>query len=169
MLPTHLRTCLIALFLTAIPSGTLLAVNTSGLPVPRFVTLRSDQVNLRTGPGEQYPIDWVFKRKNMPVEIVAEFKVWRKIRDVDGTEGWVYHSLLSGRRTGVVLTKSKDELVALHVKADAKSAIAAQLQPGVLATVKYCGSNWCRITGQGFEGFIPQERLWGVYPNEKVE
>ena len=141
----------------------------SGLPVPRFVSVKADRVNVHIGPAKNYEVKWVYQRAGLPVEVTAEFENWRRIRDSDGAEGWVYHSLLSGRRTGVVTAKSKDELVAIHAKGDAKSAITAQLQPGVLATVKYCGGAWCRVAGQGFEGFIPQDRLWGVYPNEKVE
>src|SRR5882672_6583138 len=107
------------------PAGTA-----SGLPVPRFVSLKSDKVNMHIGPAKTYEVKWLYQRAGLPVEITAEFETWRRIRDADGTEGWVYHSLLSGRRTGVVITKSKDELVPLHDKADAKSAIAARLQPG---------------------------------------
>ena len=141
----------------------------SGLPLPRFVSVKADKVNVHIGPAKNYEVKWVYQRAGLPVEIVAEFENWRRIRDSDGTEGWVYHSLLSGRRTGMVIAKSKDELVSIYQKSDAKSLVAARLQPGVLATVKNCGGNWCRINGQGFDGFIAQERLWGVYPNEKVD
>ena len=141
----------------------------SGLPIPRYVSLKADKVNMHIGPAKHYETKWVYQRAGLPVEITAEFENWRRIRDSDGTEGWVYHSLLSGRRTGVVTAKSKDDLIALHGKPDVKSAIAARLQPGVLALVKRCNTTWCRVVGQGFDGWIPQERLWGVYPNEKVE
>ena len=141
----------------------------SGLPIPRFVSVKADKVNVHIGPAKNYEVKWVYQRAGLPVEITAEFENWRRIRDSDGTEGWVYHSLLSGRRTGVVIAKSKDDLVTLHDKADAKSAVTVQLQPGVLATVKHCGGKWCRVSGREFEGYIPQERLWGVYPGEKVE
>jgi SH3-like domain-containing protein len=105
----------------------------------------------------------------MPVEITAEYENWRRIRDWEGAEGWVYHSLLSGRRTAVVVPKSKDELVPLFENPDGESNVGAQLQSGVLASLKSCTGTWCRITGKGFEGFIRQERLWGAYPNEKVD
>jgi SH3-like domain-containing protein len=141
----------------------------SGLPIPRFVSLKADKVNMHIGPAKHYETKWVYQRAGLPVEITAEFENWRRIRDSDGTEGWVYHSLLSGRRTGVVTAKSKDDLVTLFEKPDAKSEIAAQLQPGVQSSVKRCTSGWCRVTGRGFEGWIAQERLWGVYPNEKVD
>jgi SH3-like domain-containing protein len=141
----------------------------SGLPVPRFVSLKADKVNMHIGPAKHYEVKYLYQRAGLPVEITAEFENWRRIRDSDGTEGWVYHSLLSGRRTGVVSAKSKDELIAIYEKPDLKSAVAAQLQPGVQAAVKRCTTTWCRVAGQGFDGWIPQERLWGVYPNEKVD
>ena len=141
----------------------------SGLPVPRFVSLKSDKVNMHIGPAKTYEVKWLYQRAGLPVEITAEFENWRRIRDSEGTEGWVYHSLLSGRRTGVVTTKTKDELVALHDSANQKSDVVAELQPGVLATIKRCSGTWCRVSGQGFDGWFPQERLWGVYPSEKVD
>jgi SH3-like domain-containing protein len=141
----------------------------SGLPLPRYVSLKADKVNMHIGPAKHYETKWVYQRAGLPVEITAEFENWRRIRDSDGTEGWVYHSLLSGRRTGVVTAKSKDELIALHERADGKSAVIAQLQPGVQGSVKRCSNGWCRVQGQGFDGWLPQERLWGVYPNEKID
>jgi SH3-like domain-containing protein len=146
------------------PLGTV-----SGLPIPRFVSLKADKINVHIGPAKNYEVKWVYQRAGLPVEITAEFENWRRVRDSDGTEGWVYHSLLSGRRAGVVTAKTKEEMVPIHVKPDAKSTIAAKLQPGVLASVKHCTGSWCRVTGRGFEGFIPQQRLWGVYPGETVE
>jgi SH3-like domain-containing protein len=105
----------------------------------------------------------------MPVEITAEFENWRRIRDWEGAEGWVYHSLLSGKRTAMVLPKAKDELVPLFESADTESVVAARLQSGVLGALKSCNGNWCQFSGKGFEGYIRQERLWGAYPNEKVD
>jgi SH3-like domain-containing protein len=141
----------------------------SGLPMPRFVSLKSDRVNVRAGPTKDQAVGWLYTRAGLPVEITAEFENWRRIRDWEGAEGWVYHSLLSGRRTGVVVSKAKDALVPLYEKPDAQSALAAQLQAGVLGTVKRCTGTWCHLTGDGFDGWVEQERLWGVYPGEKVE
>ncbi len=141
----------------------------SGLPVPRFVSLKADKVNMHVGPAKTYDVTWVYTRAGLPVEITGEFENWRRIRDGEGAEGWVYHSLLSGRRTGVVTSKVKDELVSIRDKADMTAAVTAQLQAGVLSTVKKCTGSWCRISGDGFDGWIEQDRLWGVYPNEKVE
>src|SRR6266446_9067351 len=90
----------------------------SGLPVPRFVSLKSDKVNVHIGPAKNYEVKWVYQRAGLPVEIVAEFENWRRIRDSDGTEGWVYHSLLSGKRTGMVIAKDPDDLVAVHETSD---------------------------------------------------
>ena len=141
----------------------------TGLPVPRFVSLKSDRVNVRGGPQRTHDVAWQYTRSGLPVEITAESDNWRRIRDWEGAEGWVYHSLLSGRRTAVVVPKSKDELVPLFENPDGESNVTAQLQSGVLASLKSCTGTWCRVTGKGFEGFIRQERLWGAYPNEKVD
>jgi SH3-like domain-containing protein len=141
----------------------------SGLPVPRYVSLKSDRVNVRGGPTKDHDVAWVFTRVGLPVEITAEFENWRRIRDWEGSEGWVYHSLLSGKRTAVVTLKAKDELVPLSEKPEADSAITARLQSGVLGQIKRCTGNWCRISGDGFDGWVLQERLWGVYPNEKLD
>ncbi len=141
----------------------------SGLPVPRFVSLKSDRVNVRGGPNKDQEVRWVYTRVGMPVEITAEFENWRRIRDWEGAEGWVYHSLLSGKRTAVVVPKLNAELVPLHESADAQSAVVARLQSGVLGGLKSCDGTWCQFIGKNFSGFIQQERLWGAYPNEKVE
>ena len=141
----------------------------SGLPVPRYVSLKSDHVNVRAGPTKDNDVAWVYTRSGLPVEITAEFENWRRVRDSEGAEGWVYHSLLSGRRTAVVTMKTKDELAPLYDRADPGSAVAARLQAGVVAQVKKCYAGWCRVIGNGFDGWIEQQRLWGVYADEKVD
>ena len=145
------------------------AVTTSGLPIPRYVSLKSDHVNVRAGPTKDNDVAWIYTRAGLPVEITAEYENWRRVRDSEGAEGWVYHSLLSGRRTAVVTMKRKDDLATIYDSADPSSAVAARLQAGVLAQVKHCGSGWCHISGSGFDGWIEQQRLWGVYSDEKVE
>jgi SH3-like domain-containing protein len=145
------------------------AVTTSGLPIPRYVSLKSDHVNVRAGPTKDNDVSWIYTRSGLPVEITAEFENWRRVRDSEGSEGWVYHSMLSGRRTAVITMKKKDDLAPLYDRADSASAVAAKLQSGVVAQVKKCSNGWCRITGSGFDGFIEQQRLWGVYADEKVE
>ena len=141
---------------------------TSGLPVPRYVSLKSDHVNVRTGPTKDNEVAWVYTRAGLPVEITAEFENWRRVRDSEGAEGWVYHSLLSGHRTAVVTMKDKADLAPIYDRAETDSAVAARLQAGVIAQVKKCAASWCHITGDGFDGWIPQERLWGVYADEQV-
>jgi SH3-like domain-containing protein len=150
-------------------AGDVVTGPASGLPVPRFVSLKPDRVNVRSGPTRDHDVAFVFMRSALPVEITAESDNWRRIRDWEGAEGWVYHSMLSGRRTALVNAKEPDELVPLYQSADAKSGMVARLQRGVLATVKQCDGTWCRIAGTGFDGWIAQDRLWGVYANEKVE
>ncbi len=146
------------------------AGSVSGLPLPRFVSLKADKVNLRAGPTREHDVTWVFTRAGLPVEITAESENWRRIRDSEGTEGWVYRSLLSSRRTVLVAPWSKkDESFPLHASGDGSARVTAQLQRGVLGSVKSCDKKWCRIFGEGFDGYIEQERLWGVYPDESIE
>ncbi len=166
---------LLAALILAVTAGATARANdgplgsNSGLPVPRFVSLKSDRVNVRAGPNKDQDVRWVYTRAGMPVEIVAEFENWRRIRDWEGAEGWVYHSLLSGRRSAVVVPREKDELVPLYESADVESAVVAKLQGGVLGALKSCSGTWCRINGKNFDGYIRQERIWGAYPNEKVD
>ena len=141
----------------------------TGLPVPRFVSLKSDRVNLREGPSKEHRTVWIFQRAGLPVEITAEFDIWRRIRDSEGSEGWVLHSLLSGRRTGVVAPWKKGETFPLRKSPDAGADISAKLQSGVIGSLKSCNGKWCRLAGEGFDGWIEQENLWGAYPGEKVE
>ena len=112
------------------------ATTTSGLPVPRYVSLKSDHVNVRAGPTKDNDVAWIYTRSGLPVEITAEFENWRRVRDSEGSEGWVYHSLLSGRRTAVVTMKHKDELAAIYDDPNPQSAGAARLQAGVVAQVR---------------------------------
>jgi SH3-like domain-containing protein len=148
----------------------------TGLPVPRYVSLKSDRVNLREGPSKDHRTTWVFQRAGLPVEIVAEYETWRRIRDSEGTEGWVLHSLLSGRRTALVMPWAKGEAppIPLLDRPDDRGATVARLEPSVIANVRDCNGTWCRVVivmdgSHDVDGYIRQEKLWGVYPNEKVE
>lgn len=142
---------------------------TSGLPVPRFVSLKADKVNVRNGPNKDQDVAWVFSRAGLPVEVTAEFETWRRIRDADGAEGWVYHSMLSLRRTALVAPWLKNETVVLRAEPNADAKVVARLEPGVLGTVKKCDGKFCRLVGEGFDGYVQQSQLFGVYPDEKVE
>lgn len=148
----------------------------TGLPVPRFVSLKTDRVNLREGPSKDHRTAWVFQRAGLPVEIVAEYETWRRIRDSEGTEGWVLHSLLSGRRTALVMPWAKGDVppINLHDATDERSRVVAQLQPGVIANIRSCDRTWCRVLvvmegARDLDGYVRQDRLWGVYPNETIE
>ncbi len=138
------------------------------LPLPRFASLKTDRVNLREGPSKDHATKWVYERAGLPVEITAEFEIWRKVRDLQGVEGWVLHSLLSGRRTGLVMPKTGDS-AKLYARASASADLAATLQSGVIVNVRSCDGAWCLVYGDGFKGYIEQDKLWGVYPNEKIE
>jgi SH3-like domain-containing protein len=173
-----LLACALALITPAAPVHAADAVGpVTGLPLPRFASLKSDRVNLREGPSKDHRTTWVFQRAGLPVEIMAEFETWRRIRDAEGTEGWVLHSLLSGRRTALVspwLRGDKVQPVAIFDRADDRGGIVARLSPGVLGSVRSCDGSWCRIGGQGgagteFDGYIRQDRLWGAYPNERID
>jgi SH3-like domain-containing protein len=135
----------------------------SSLPVPRFVSLRSDEVNVRTGPGVRYPIDWVFVRKTMPVEVVAEVETWRKIRSLDGTEGWVHQSMLTGRRTATIVGTETRSLLKRN---DPTAPTIALLEPGVIGSLLECRDAWCRLEVGGQKGWLPRNQLWGVLPSE---
>ncbi len=141
----------------------------SGLPLPRFVSLKASRVNVRVGPGEDYKVSWVFTRPDLPVEVIQEFDNWRRIRDSDGSVGWVFHSLLTGKRTAVVAPWANDGPRAIRASASAGAGVTAYLQPGVVTAIDSCGSGWCRLSGSGFRGWIEQVQLWGVYPGEDVD
>jgi SH3-like domain-containing protein len=136
----------------------------TGLPLPRFASLRSDETNVRAGPGSRYPIEWVFLRKSMPVEIVAEYENWRKIRDWQGSGGWVHQSLLTGKRSVTVARKE-----AILYKTPATSATeVARLQAEVICLVKSCNGDWCRVQTGPYVGWIERAKVWGVYKGEVV-
>lgn len=144
-------------------------VGRSGLPLPRFVSLKADKINVRRGPSSEHQVAWVYQRKGLPVEITAEFDTWRKIRDSEGSEGWVLHSLLSGRRTVLVAPWKKGAEWPLLARPAEGADTVAKLQSGVIANVKRCERGWCRIYGTGYDGYMLQKQLWGVYPDERVE
>jgi SH3-like domain-containing protein len=171
-LPPLLRRLALAalLALPGLPASAAGALGTggSGLPLPRFVSLSSDEVNVRVGPSFNHKVKWTFKKTGLPVEVVREFGNWRQIRDAEGAEGWVHHSLLSGRRTVLVSPWPNAENVPLRAAADSAARPVAYLEPFVLATVDRCDGSWCAIHGATWRGTVPQTVLWGVYPKEEV-
>ncbi len=141
-------------------------VSNSGLPVPRFVSLKSDEVNVRTGPGTRYPISWVYRRAEMPVEVIEEFDMWRKIRDVEGTTGWVHKTMLAGKRNIIIKGKTA-RIVRIDHEKDAKPLL--KVEPSVVARLVECNKQWCRIQVSGRKGWIEKAVIWGVYPDEIME
>lgn len=135
------------------------------LPVPRFVSLRVDEVNLRAGPGERYPIEWVLIKKGLPVEIIDEFDVWRKIRAPEGSEGWVHQRMVTGTRTVVIEGGTRT----LHADPDVAAPAVARAEAGVIARLLECRGPWCRIEAQGIKGWVQRKEVWGVLPDEVVQ
>ena len=139
--------------------------NATGLPLPRFASLRSAEVNVRAGPGARYPVEWVFVYRNMPVEITAEYEQWRKVRDWQGTEGWVHQSMLSGRRNVIIIGVERS----LYDEPVPNARLVARLDERVLARVLRCRDDWCRVEVARMRGWISRANVWGVYDGEKVD
>lgn len=134
----------------------------TGLPVPRFATLKSDNAFVRTGPSMDYPIKWIYKRKDLPVEIVQEYDSWRKIKDPQGETGWVHKLLLSGKRTAIIESK---QAVTAYEDDDMDRAIA-QIEPGTIIHLEECNKLLCRTDFSSYEGWVEKKSLWGVYDSE---
>ncbi|MBB3066606.1 MULTISPECIES: SH3 domain-containing protein [Limibacillus] len=137
----------------------------TGLPLPRFASFRSDEVNLRTGPGVRYPIEWVYRRQGLPVEIVDEFETWRRVRDWEGTLGWVHQSMLSGRRT----LRVQGDQVALRREPSESAALVAWLEGGVIGELKGCDGGWCRAEVAGYDGWLMRSDFYGTLPREDLQ
>lgn len=137
----------------------------TGLPIPRFASLRSEEVNMRAGPGTRYPIAWVYNRKGLPVEIVAEFDIWRRVRDPEGTEGWVHKTEITGKRMAIVTGGQHD----LHETAEDASPVTAHLEAGVIGQISSCQRDWCKLKFEGAKGYLRKTQFWGAYPAEVFE
>lgn len=133
------------------------------LPLPRFVSLATDEVNVRTGPGLRYPIRIIIKKEGLPVEVMREFDVWRQIRDIEGDEGWVHKSMLSGSRAVII----KGTVRTLYAKPDTAEKPVVRLEPGVVAELETCKGDWCRLDVSSYDGWIKRDSIWGVYPDER--
>lgn len=171
---------LVASFLLAIsaslPAQAQIPAKTgpSGLPLPRYVSLKSDRVNLRQGPGTDYPTAWVYRRAGLPLEVTEEYETWRKVRDAEGTTGWILSSLLSGRRTALVLPwelkpgEPRPQLPLLRSNSE-RSEPVAMIEAGVIADIQSCDGAWCYVAIDSYKGYLEQAKLWGVYENESVK
>lgn len=137
----------------------------TNLPIPRYVSLKADEGNVRRGPSLSHRIDWVFRRRDMPLEITDEYGHWRRVRDRDGQGGWIHYSLLSGVRTVIV----EEDMAALLSKPDPTSTVSARAEAGVIAELDECLPDWCRISADGYRGWVPKSAIWGVDPGEVRE
>lgn len=146
-------------------------VGPSGLPLPRFVSLKSGRVNSRIGPGVNYSVDWLYLKSGLPMEIIQEYDNWRRVRDADGSEGWINQSLLSGRRTAIVAPwqKGKEAKVDLLSRPEETGRVVAVVEPGAIGTIRSCDGNWCEVAFGGRAGWISQSQVWGAYPGELVK
>lgn len=148
----------------------------SGLPLPRFVSLKSERVNMRVGPGKDYAVSWMYLRAGLPFEIIQEYDNWRRVRDSEGTMGWIHGSLLSGDRTAITTpwsAGSSDKTINVYESPNPGAKEVAYVEPGVLAHVEKCDGVWCELeissNGKTIHGFTDQAGLWGAYPDEKFE
>ncbi|HHG88928.1 MAG TPA: hypothetical protein ENJ90_00425 [Devosia sp.] len=147
----------------------------SGLPLPRFVSLTSAPINVRVGPGTRYELAWVYVKSRLPVEIIQEFDTWRKIRDLDGQEGWVHQNLLSGRRMGYIAPWDETAKVALRARDNSQARVRAWLSSKFLVRIEKCDGRFCLVSarnssGEGratYSGYVAQFEIWGVYPGEE--
>jgi len=156
----------IASVITTLPMAeSSFAKKSKSLPVPRFVSLKAQEANVRTGPGMQYPKQWVLVKKYIPLEIISEYQDWKKIRDIQGDEGWIHKAMLSGRRTAIVRKNSTQ----VFSKSNISSKKLASLENGVVVKVKKCDLEFCKISVSDIDGYISQKSVWGVYTNEIVD
>lgn len=144
----------------------------SGLPLPRFVSLKAGRANLRIGPGTDYAVSWLYTRPGLPMEIIQEYDHWRHVRDAEGTEGWIYQSLLSGERTAETAPwmEGKDTkeptYIVMYGKPNKSAEVVARLEPGVIVRLHACTGTWCDASVKGADGWVAQAELWGAYPGE---
>lgn len=133
------------------------------LPLPRFASLKADDVNMRIGPGSRYAIKWVYKHEGLPVEIIQEFNVWREIRDSEGTVGWVHKQMLQGKRMAII----KNKIAVLRKSPEEGASAVARVEPGVVGKLLECQSDWCKLQVSNHKGWISKTAMWGAYKDEK--
>lgn len=143
-----------------------LASASQPLPVPRFVTIKSDEANARTGPSVRSPIRWVYTKEGFPIEITAEFKNWRRVEDINGDIGWMHQSLLSGRRNGIVKGKNPMKMYKNHTT---DSRVVAHIEPKTIVRLNECDQKWCEVSASGYTGWMQKKFLWGVYADEVMD
>ena len=148
-----------------IPDAAEATGRVTGFDLPRFVTLKRDRARARRGPGEQWHVDWEFVARGMPLEVVAEYGNWRRVRDIEGQGGWIHHIFLDGRRSAVVTS----DMAPLRARPDAGAAERARLEAGVILTLTRCAAGWCEAEGGDARGWVEADALWGVRPGESFD
>ncbi|MCP1198782.1 SH3 domain-containing protein [Notoacmeibacter sp. MSK16QG-6] len=164
------------IFLLCLPAGQARAqditgsieTGASGLPLPRFASLKSSRINMRAGPGRDYRVEWNYRKAGLPMEIIQEYDNWRKVRDASGDEGWIHVSLLTGKRTGVAAPWQKGSLLPLRRSPGPDAPLVAQVEAGAVGDVISCDGQWCIVDYDNHEGYMRQAQLWGVYPSEQI-
>jgi len=131
-------------------------------PIPRFVAVKTGKVNVRTGPGSRYPVQWVLHRRNLPLLVIGEFETWRRVRDWEGAVGWVHQATLTGRRSMMVTGGRR----VLRRRPAADAPVVARLEPMVIGRLLACGRRWCRVQVKGYRGWLPRTAFWGARPGE---
>lgn len=154
----------LALVVSIFWEGSACAANGAEATLPYFAALHADKVNLRAGPGDRYPIEWVYVRRDWPVQVIAHFDHWRRVRDWEGTEGWVHEKMLTAQREVIV----SGGIQGLHQSPDPNAALVARAEPGVMAKLDECRGEWCQIAAGGVTGWVPRSEIWGVSPTETV-
>jgi SH3-like domain-containing protein len=163
-----MRRLFMAFFLVAFGAGAGAAQDRgpeTGLPLPRYVSLKASEANVRRGPSLTHRIDWVYKRRAMPLRITAEFGHWRRVEDRDGAGGWVHYTLLSGVRTALV----EQDLLDLRARPDPGAMVMARLEAGVIARLSQCVGTWCALSAGGYDGWALRSALWGVGAQEIID
>jgi len=163
---TGFKTSLAAVLMMLMTTGIAPAQDGKGqvtqLPIPRFVSMKANEGNVRRGPSLSHRIDWVYRRKDLPLQITNEFGHWRQVRDHDGAGGWVHYSLLSGVRTVLI----EAETLNLMSRPDADASVVAIVERGVVARLAECEPDWCRLRVEGYKGWARKSAMWGVAPGE---
>ena len=142
-----------------------LTVRGSGLPVPRYVTLKFDEANLRAGPGREYPVLWQYQKTGLPLLVDAEFGIWRKVIDHDGTAGWMHGSVLSLRRMALV----QNNMAKIHASPDETSNVIALAERLALMDLQSCPKAWCRVANTDVRGLIKRQAIWGILETESLD
>ena len=151
--------------LMATAQETKSTVRGSGLPVPRFVSLKFNEANLRAGPGSEYPVLWQYRQAGLPLLVDAEFGVWRKVRDADGTTGWMHGAGLSLRRMALI----HEGMAKIYLQDNSESGVVAVAEKNALLELESCPKNWCRVTTDTVKGWVERAAIWGVLKSESLK